>query len=241
MQCRRTEKVEWDKLKAVIFDVDGTLYDQSKLRKKMLFDLLKYYGWRPWRLREMMMLAHFRTERESRAGQGCQELDSVQYTWCAEKRGYPENKLREVVERWIFQHPIKYLAGCTYPGTAELFNVLRQKGIKIAIYSDYKAHDKLEAMGLTADLIVSSTDPAVNQLKPHPKGLLYAVDQLGLGAADCLFIGDRQEMDGECALRAGVPYMIIDKKPFNQFDFYSKLIENFTLTTHKYETQHLSF
>lgn len=241
MQHEQKMKIEWEAVKAVIFDVDGTLYDQSKLRKKMLFALLNYYLWRPWRLKEMVMLSHFREERERRAGQGCPDLENAQYTWCTERSGFPVQKLREVVERWIFQHPLQYLPGCTYPGTQELFRILRQKGIRIAIYSDYKAQEKLEAMGLVADVVVSSTDPDVNQLKPDPKGLLHTVSQLGLTPEDCLFIGDRQEMDGECAIRASMPYLIIDKKPFNQFDFYTSLINKLTLKTQTYGTQPLAY
>lgn len=240
MQHDRTPEINWKAVRAVIFDVDGTLYDQSKLRKKMLFALLNYYVRRPWRLKELMMLAHFRKERERRAGQGCQNLEQAQYTWCAEKKGFDVQKLKATVEQWMFQQPIPYLAGCTYHGTQELFRVLRQKEIKIAIYSDYKAHDKLEAMGLKADLIVSSTDSEVSQLKPDSKGLLYAVEQLGLAPADCLFIGDRQEMDGECALRAKMPYLIIDKKPYHQFDFYLKLIDTIHTNTYEYGSRALT-
>ncbi|GAB3538532.1 HAD-IA family hydrolase [Pontibacter brevis] len=240
MQHKQAPEVDWKAVKAVIFDVDGTLYDQSKLRKKMLSALLTYYLWRPWRLKEMMMLSHFRNERERRAGEGCPDLENAQYSWCAEKKGHPVQKLKEVVERWIFQHPLRHLASCTYPGTRELFHLLRQKGIKIAIYSDYKAHDKLAVMGLAADVVVASTDPEVNQLKPNPKGLLYTVEKLGLTPSDCLFIGDRQEMDGECALQAHMPYLIIDKKPLEQFDFYTTLTQTLTFKKKEYGTQSLA-
>ncbi|MCC9137792.1 HAD family hydrolase [Pontibacter silvestris] len=222
--------VDWRKVKAVIFDVDGTLYDQSKLRKKMLLALLNFYLWRPWRINEIMMLAHFRSERERRAGRYCQDLENAQYTWCSEKKGYPVSKIREVVEQWIFKHPVKYLEQCMYLGTREFFNTLRQHDIKIAIYSDYKAYDKLKAMNLGADLVVSSTDPEVDRLKPDPKGLIYASARLGVAIEDCLFIGDRHEMDGACALSAGMPYLIVDKKPFEEFDFYTTLTSHLTQT-----------
>ena len=38
-----TQAIDWTRTKAVIFDVDGTLYAQSKLRHRMLYDLLGYY------------------------------------------------------------------------------------------------------------------------------------------------------------------------------------------------------
>ncbi|WP_162054850.1 HAD family hydrolase [Pontibacter pamirensis] len=241
MQGEKNNIIDWKGVKAIIFDVDGTLYDQSKLRKKMLAALLSYYVLRPWRLKEMLMLSYFREERERRAGQGVADLENAQYLWCAEEKGYPVAEIRRIVERWIFQHPVRYLAGCTYPGTQDLFRLLRQKGIKIGIYSDYKAHEKLKAMNLEADLVVCSTDPEVNQLKPNPKGLLYAANQLGFAPEDCLFIGDRQEMDGDCAIRAHMPYLIIDKKPFSQFDFYQQLINNSKLSSYLYGAQPASF
>jgi phosphoglycolate phosphatase/putative hydrolase of the HAD superfamily len=235
-------KVEWERVKAVIFDVDGTLYDQSQLRKKMLFELLRYYLMRPWRFREMLALAHFRSEREKRAGFPGPDLENAQYTWCTERGRYPAAMVRNVVGRWIFKRPLRYLNACTYPGTKDFFEALRRQGIPIAIYSDYVAHEKLKAMGLAADIVVSSTDPEVDRLKPDPKGLLYIADQLGVTPSECLFIGDRQEMDGACALNAHMPYLIIEKKPYKIFDFYTKLTEQltFTLKPEEHGTQFLA-
>jgi phosphoglycolate phosphatase/putative hydrolase of the HAD superfamily len=96
--------------------------------------------------------------------------------------------------------------------------------IKIAIYSDYKAEDKLKAMGLKADLVVSSTDSDIDRLKPDPAGLFHIVRQMNVLPQDCLFIGDRPELDGVCAEQAGMPCLIVEKKPFDQFDFFHKLL-----------------
>lgn len=222
--------IDWSSIKLVIFDVDGTLYDQSRLRKKMMGALVQYYLLRPWRLNEMRILAHFRSEREKKAGAIGPDLENAQYTWCAEKGGYKLAQVKEVVAKWIFDFPNQYLPDCTYPGTQDFFAALRRQGIKIGIYSDYKAHAKLEAMGLVADYIIASTDPEVDRLKPDPKGLQYLVAQAGVNLNECLFIGDRQEMDGDCALKAGMPYLIIDKKPYKDFTHYHQLINQLTQT-----------
>jgi len=209
-------------MKVVLFDVDGTLYEQARLRRKMLIALLRFYTLRPWRWQEVLILSRFRAEREKRTGAAGPDLENAQYTWCT---GYSPAHVRAVVEQWIFTRPNQYLADCVYPGVREFFATLRQQGIKIGIYSDYKAHDKLAAMGLTADIIVSSTDPEIDRFKPDPKGLLYIADQLGVAPADCLFVGDRPELDGECARQAHMPYRIVDKQPFNDFDFYHTLAD----------------
>jgi len=214
-------------MKAVIFDVDGTLYEQARLRRKMLYALLEYYTIRPWRAQELLILSRFRAEREKRAGAIGPDLENAQYTWCAEKGGYAIPKIKRTVEQWIFQKPNRYLAECVYPGTQAFFESLRQHNIKIGIYSDYAAHDKLAALGLQADIVVSSTDPCVDRMKPNPEGLLYIAQQLQIAPEECLFIGDRPELDGACAERANMPYLIVDKQPFAQFDFYHKLKTSF--------------
>lgn len=210
-------------MKAVIFDVDGTLYEQARLRRKMLYDLLGYYARRPWRWQELMILRHFRAEREKRPGDMGPDLENAQYAWCAERSGYDVSRIKRTVAYWMFEQPNQYLAACTYPGTQELFAALRQHDIKIGIYSDYKAHDKLAAMGLEADLVISSTDPEIDRLKPDPKGLLYIAQRLQVTPEECLFVGDRQELDGECATQANMPYLIVDKQPFDDFQFYHNL------------------
>jgi phosphoglycolate phosphatase/putative hydrolase of the HAD superfamily len=82
----------------------------------------------------------------------------------------------------------------------------------------------MHAMGLEADLIVSSTDSFVDRLKPDPKGLIYIANKLQVTSQECLFIGDRPELDGACAINAHMPYLIVDKKPYNSFDFYHRLV-----------------
>ncbi|MGI4737391.1 MAG: HAD family hydrolase [Janthinobacterium lividum] len=217
------ENLDWNKIKAVIFDVDGTLYAQSKLRRRMLYDLLGYYALRPWRLQEMLLLRRFRAEREKRAGHVGPGLESAQYAWCADNSRFSTEQVRTVVNHWMFRHPNQYLGNCVYPGTQSFFDALRRQGIKIGIYSDYPAHDKLAAMGLQADVAVSSIDPEIDRLKPNPQGLLYLAEALSLSPADCLFIGDRPELDGACAEQAGMPCLIVNHQPFDQFAFYHDL------------------
>ncbi|RAK69855.1 HAD family hydrolase [Hymenobacter edaphi] len=222
--------MEWQHIKAVIFDVDGTLYTQGKLRRKMLVALLSHYALRPWRLRDMLILRRFRHEREKNLAYAGPDLEADQYAWCADNRPAAIPAIREVVGRWMFEHPNRYLRGCMYPGIGEFFAVLRARRIPIGIYSDYPAHAKLAAMGLKADVVISSTDAAVNRLKPNPRGLLLMAEELGLAPEECLFIGDRPELDGECARRAHMPFLLVEQKPLPEFDFYHGLTRQLRAT-----------
>lgn len=219
--------VKWGEIKVVIFDVDGTLYHQTKLRKKMMLALFKYYLFKPWRLHEISILQHFRKARKNNTTFQGVGLEVAQYKWCAETINYPLAKIRQVIDYWIFTTPNQYLADCRYPGLLEFFATLKQHDIKVAIYSDYVAAKKMKAMNLEADLIVASTDPEIDRLKPNPHGLKHIARFFDVSSKSCLFIGDRKDLDGLCAIRAEMPYLILDKKKYDLSNFYFSLNNEF--------------
>ena len=71
----------------MIFDVDGTLYNQKKLRLFMLLELLIYYLIRPHKVFQLNAIRHFRNEREKRALMFDRNINigHNQYLWCREK------------------------------------------------------------------------------------------------------------------------------------------------------------
>jgi len=206
--------------KAIIFDVDGTLYDQKKLRMFMLFEMTIFILFRPWCLKDFKLLWDFRKHRERSALNTVGDIDNQQYLYVARSSGVTPEKIRELVGDWILERPLKYLPSCRYPGVLELFYKLKQRGIGIGVFSDYPSEAKLRALGLSADVMVCSTDQHVDRLKPDPKGLLITAEKLGTPIEDCLFIGDRDEKDGECARRGGMRYLILNRKKTNTSDSF---------------------
>lgn len=203
--------INWQKVKAVIFDVDGTLYDQRKLRRLMLMELLRYYLTHPRYIQELKIIRDFRREREKRAFDAVVDLETAQYDWVAQASGISPARVRSIVQEWIFKSPLRHLPSCHYPGVLKLFENLSHRGIATAIFSDYPAVDKLAVLGLSPCCIVCATDKNVGRLKPDPKGLFAVAETLGVSVKHCLFIGDRDERDGECARRARMPYIILGR------------------------------
>lgn len=219
------ENISWQRLQLVIFDVDGTLYEQSKLRKIMFFKLITYYIIRPWKYGDLLILYHFRKEREKRAGYSSDNLQDEQYLWCAEKVSVPVQEVKKVVDKWIFGTPDIYLGTCMYPGVSAFLADLRKYGIKTAVYSDYKSENKLKQMQIYVDMEISSTDKKVNSFKPLPNGLLEILSEMKItDKGNCLFIGDRFELDGLCAENAGIPFLLVSKEDGVK-DFYERLSE----------------
>jgi len=203
-------------MKAVIFDVDGTLYDQRKLRLRILFDMVAASIRHPSHLYDFKIIWDFRRAREQNRFSEESGIEERQYAWGADRSGVPVKQVREVVQKWMFEQPLLHLPLCRYEGVDRLFHYLSEKNIKIGIFSDYPARQKIRAMGLGADVIVCSLDQDVDRLKPDPKGLFVAAEKLGVSIENCLFIGDRDEKDGACAEKAGMPFLLLKRNP----DFY---------------------
>ncbi|MFK7923154.1 MAG: HAD family hydrolase [Bacteroidia bacterium] len=196
-------------LKMVIFDLDGTLYSLSRLRSLVVRDLLLYYMWRPHRWRELQYIRRFRSLREALGDQTHSNLADYQYEITAQDTGGKKEQIKKTIEEWMIRRPIKHLRTLQYEEVNPIFEQLRTADIKIAIFSDFPADEKLAGMGLKADYVLDATHPAVDQLKPHPRGLQYLMEQSGFAAEQCLFVGDRDDRDGEAARRAAMPYWVL--------------------------------
>lgn len=192
-------------IEAVIFDVDGTLYSQRKMHMYMICDLLFYYLRHPLAVDELRIIYLFRKIRYS-VLEG-NNLERSQYTAVAVLLKISEEKVRAVVAQWIEKRPLRYIKRCRYSYMPELFRVLQQSNMCIAAVSDYPVVKKLHALELTAEVMVCSTDRAIEFFKPNPKGFLFAADSLGVPPKNCLVIGDREDKDGEAARRAGMLYL----------------------------------
>lgn len=211
-------------MEALIFDVDGTLYDQGKLRRRMFLNLFFSLARNPLFIRDINVLYAFRKKREllSASSHDVCCIDRRQYEEVAHALGLSIVEVRRIVNDWIFEKPLKHLAQCVYPGVKDFFSILKQKKYKIGIFSDYPCHAKLQALDLKVDAMVCATDEQVDRFKPHPTGLLFTAKELGVPVMNCCFIGDRDDKDGECARRAGMPYLILPRRQISILDWYQE-------------------
>ncbi|MGO6982197.1 HAD family hydrolase [Rhizobium leguminosarum] len=204
--------VDWGNIRFVVFDVDGTLYNQRMLRLRMAGELIADAVARG-SLTNLRVLRAYRSLREA-IGEG--EIDDFQASLMArtaERTGQPAERIEAIVSEWIERRPLAYISSCRYDGLVELFAGLRRQNKSIGIYSDYPADEKLQRMTLSADYILAASDPGVGIQKPDPRGLQMLMQRAGVGPAQTVLIGDRPERDGIAARRAGVMPLIRSDGP----------------------------
>jgi len=214
--------LNWNNFGLVVFDVDGTLYDQRGLRFCMLREML-LASVQTRDIRFIKILSAYRRIREHLGESLQDDFETTLIERTAATVGCSIERVQSTATEWLEQRPLRHLIRYRYPGLPELFQNLRTQGKKIGIFSDYPAHQKLEAMKLTADFIVCATDNDVGVLKPHPRGLHVLMERAGFKAAETILIGDRPERDGMAAQAANAHALIRSRKSLNgwlTFDRY---------------------
>ncbi len=170
----------------------------------------------------LRILGAYRRLRERLGDAETPEFETALIAQTAAAAAMPPDAVRDVVDEWIGRRPLAYLAPCRYPGLDALFAALRRQGKTIAVLSDYPARDKLAALGLAADIVVSAADPGVGRLKPHPRGLQLLLKQAGVAPSAAVLIGDRPDRDGECARRAGVRALLRASAPIGSWQTFAR-------------------
>jgi len=212
----RAGVLDWDRIRLVVFDVDGTLYRQTPLRLCMARDLLLHAALR----RDFRTIAVLRTYRRIRERLGAEgtpgfEQALLAQTAAATKLGVQQ--VQAIAAEWILRRPLPYVARYRCSGVSELFAGLRRRGVPIGVLSDYPARAKLVALGLSADHVLSASDDHVGRLKPHPRGLQALIAAAGATATATVLIGDRADRDGAAARRAGAEALIRSKRPIEGY------------------------
>jgi putative hydrolase of the HAD superfamily len=212
---------DWDDIRLVVFDVDGTLYRKRSLRLRMARDLLLYTLLK-CDLNVMAVLAMYRRIRERLSDEQVVDFERVLIAETAAVTANSPDTVRAIVSEWVEQRPLPYLGTCRYPLLPELFSGLRQKGKSIGILSDYPVHAKLIALGLTANHVLFAGDEGVGLLKPHPRGLESLIAAAGVKAHQTVLIGDRADRDGLVARRAGARALIRSSKLIKGWQTFSR-------------------
>jgi HAD superfamily hydrolase (TIGR01509 family) len=198
-------------LRCMVFDVDGTLYRQVPVRRGMALRLLSYALRDPASaLKTTLFIRQYRHAQEQLRGVGSR---SDQLSVACELSGTDCAWGKKCVEEWMEKKPLDLIAKAIYPGLMQFLAKAEQRGIKLAVVSDYPAKEKLRVLGIDTYFccVVSSSDPRVRRFKPAPDGILAVLRELEIDPSQAIYIGDRPDVDAEAAKSAGTACAILGR------------------------------
>ena len=199
------------RIRAVLFDVDGTLYRQRPLRLLMAAELGALALTQPLRAPAIWRtLSAYRKAQESlrgREGAGA----ARQLELAAARARMSTDEVAAIVDVWMIERPLKHLARCRAHGLVDLLEFLTARRVQIGILSDYPAQKKIDALGVGHyfSVVLCGGDPEVAAFKPSPRGFLAACGRWRLDPGDVLYVGDRMDADGAGAAAAKMPAVIV--------------------------------
>src|ERR1700739_323022 len=102
---------DWDAIRLVAFDVDGTLYRQRLLRRRITYDIA-IHSILNRDLSVIRVLATYRKIRERMADERVVDFDRALIAETAQATATTTDSVRAIVAKWIEQRHLCYLAGC---------------------------------------------------------------------------------------------------------------------------------
>ena len=184
-------------IRAVTFDVDGTLFDLRQMKVVFAISALRH---------ARFLRAFLKAREEVRALGAVEDVRREQDERVAKALGIPVEKAAALRRKVIDEEWVACFAKVKpIPGAREALARLREMGLKLGTVSDYEAAPKLTRMKL--DHVAWDADVGaepLNALKPHPRAFAEAVSRLGFAPEEVLHVGDRLDADVAGAHAAGM-------------------------------------
>ena len=191
-------------IKAVIFDLDGTLYDKSRLPLRLIGRQI-LHG-------KLFMLKRERSVRKELKGifwgnkTKFEDAFFEQFHRKNAKKWYYETYMPDMID--ILQKHY-----CISSWVEDCIEILKNKNIKIAVFSDYGfVEEKLDAIGFNrqwADYLFDA--PSLGGLKPCREAFIKVCETMNIAPQHCLMVGDRDDTDRTGAKAAGMQFKKITK------------------------------
>ena len=189
--------------KAVIFDLDGTLYDKSGLARRLVMSQFLKGG--------LWMLKREREVRKELRGRHYESEDAF-YEAFFSRFPRPES-----ARRWYFETYMPDMVRIlrshyrVASWVETIVEELRPHASKLVVFSDYGfVREKLQAIGFKLDWADALFDaPALGGLKPCKESFEKICQEIDVQPSECLMVGDREDTDGDGARSVGMAFELV--------------------------------
>ena len=184
------------RLKAIAFDLDGTLYPEYRMIPPSLFIALRF----------PRFVYHFRIVRKQiRMIRPIENFHALQAELLAKRLRIDITKTRQKIQDIIYNKWIKAFKDIKpYPGIKELLLRLKALPLKIAVLSDLPVQNKLTFFNLEGLWDCAFSSEESGYLKPNPEPFYKLIKALNIKSKNILYVGNNYEYDIIGAARVGL-------------------------------------
>lgn len=197
---KSSEKIN---IKAVIFDLDGTIYNTRGIQ--MIFSL--YF------ITKLGLLLAFLKARKKLMGRDFLNQNSLRKEIIIDmqnKTGKSEEKCSKFIDSFMvrFVRTLKFLYKPNR-NILEAIDLFYSNGIKVTCLSDYsKVEERLTALQIdTKKFTILASSEDAGALKPARRPFIEIAEKLNILPEQILVIGDRSDTDGEGAKNCNMYYI----------------------------------
>jgi len=201
-------------IRAIGFDIDGTLYSARRLYLRLLargmrsFKLMVAFNDARHEIRKLLDSPEYRAMNI----RGVESFHRFQAELCARRLGADLEQTHEAIERFFYTAAVEPFATIPlYAGVAELLGELRSQGIRLGALSDFPCERKVELLGLGGLFDVVMTSEETGLVKPDRASFDLLASRLGTPPEHILYVGNSERYDVAGALGAGMRAALITK------------------------------
>ncbi len=212
-------------IKAVIFDIDGTLYPNWKM---FLYSI-------PFFLSHPRLISKFgKIRKELREVRPIKNFYHLQGELLGREMGISGEEAETLIREELYgrwQQIFTVLK--PFPEIETVLEELRSRGIKLALLSDFPVYPKLRLLGLEGYWEAEISTEDVGYLKPNPEPFQAAAAAVNEEPPHCLYVGNNYHYDVVGAKGVGMKTAHLTKRPANNsladfsFPTYNRFMGSF--------------
>ena len=198
---------EMGRIKLVIFDIDGTLYESREYEVELGRTIVSLVG-------EMLGLGVEETRRRLES----EKKTSLTVSSSINKLGLDRRKFYDLLAERI--EPSRFIA--PDPTVVDEIRSLRAAGVKVAAHTNsgvLLAGKVLKALGLKLEDfdVVMTSDEA--EPKPAPDGYIKITERAGVSPSETVYVGDRPLVELRTAKTLGMTTILVGQRRSSWADY----------------------
>ena len=191
-------------VKAVAFDIDGTLYPNWRMKFHSIPFLFSHVG---------LILKFSKIRKEIRGIDKIDNFHEQQAILLSRLSGMDVATARDQLDRIIYGKWEKIFKRVRpYSGLDIALTTLRERGYKLGVLSDFPVGNKLNYFRVDGHWDVTMSSEETGYLKPSAKPFLALAERLGCRPEEVIYVGNSIAYDVKGAAAAGMKTVYINWK-----------------------------